>query len=92
MSKKTKAQKKSDPFTYHYNDLRDNPLYGLCGEECCVTEGEVSEEELEAAIADIRDAIACDIVRGDKESIAMWRHMLMANIADLRELRRSRTA
>lgn len=77
---------------YYYSDLRDNPLYGLCGEECCVAEGTVSEEELLDAIADIRDMIACDIVRGDKESIASWRRMLAANEAELRQLRRNRIA
>lgn len=92
MSKKAKAQKKSDPFSFHYNDLRDNPLYGLCGEECCVTEGEASEEELLEAIADIRVMIQCDIARGDKESVASWRRMLAANEAELRQLRRTRIA
>lgn len=92
MSKKTKAQKKSDPFTYHYNDLRDNPLYGLFGEESCVAEGEASEEELLEAIAEIQSMIAYDVERGDKQSIASWRRLLMADKAELRALRRSRTA
>lgn len=90
MSKKHSEKKPSG--NYYYSDLRDNPLYGLCGEESCVTEGEVSEEELLEAIADIRDMIQCDIARGDKESIASWRRMLAANEAELRQLRRTRIA
>jgi len=90
MSKKHSEKKPSG--NYYYSDLRDNPLYGLCGEECCVTEGEVSEEELLMAIADIRDMIECDIARGDKESVALWRRMLAADLADLRQLRSASVA
>lgn len=91
MSRKRSGKKTSGE--YHYNDLTQNPVYGLFGEESCVPEGyQATEEELLEANDEIRSMIEYDIERGDMESVASWRRMLTANINELRQLRRARTA
>lgn len=70
---------------YFYSDLTQNPLYGLCGEECCVAETEATPAEIEESIFEIREMLDYAIERKDKNDIASWRRMLEAAKIDLRK-------
>ena len=70
---------------FYYSDLTENPLYGLCGEESCISNEEATPEEIWESILEICSMLDYAVERGDKNEIASWRRMLAAAKIDLRK-------
>lgn len=90
MSKRNAPKKRSGDF--YYSDLTENPLYGLCGEECCVADTKATPAEIEESIFEIREMLDYAIERKDTNEIASWRRMLEAAKIDLRKARLTASA